>query len=248
MPRIEYDHETTNLEYQDWALRMITEEGYDLPLKVLLRRLAVGRTFVMPLLRDRFRYIRLSPGFAGRERGWLADAVGINLDRGFWESFVNRADVESWLQKDWTFTQQTQVINLADYIAIDFIQHACQNTGRKIGYYYLGQSRYPRYGWIDRQILEALGLPSSINVDEMHRRDCIHQHVEPPAPILSCAIHHAKQYRSSELGYRDAYRHGWIRAKYGTHKTIFLEPKPCYPEDTPLIPWTIPYDRTNIFD
>ena len=59
MSRIEYDHEITNLEYQDWALRMITEEGYDLPLEVLLRRLAVGRTFVMPLLRDRFRYIRL---------------------------------------------------------------------------------------------------------------------------------------------------------------------------------------------
>lgn len=244
MPRIEYDHEATNLEYQDWALMMITEEGYDLPLKVLLQRLAVGRTFMMPLLKNRFRYIRLSPGFAGRERGWLADAVDVNLVRGFFEAFILREDVEDWLQKNWIYTQQTQVINLADYIAIDVIRQACQNTKREIGYYYTGQNRYARYGWIDMQILEELGLPN-LNVDEMHRRECIHQRIEPPAPILSCTTHHAKQYQSAELGYRDAYRHGWIRAKYRMHKTIFLAPNTSNSKDTSIVPWTIPYGAVD---
>ncbi|WP_337469825.1 hypothetical protein [Hallella sp.] len=199
---------------------MITEEGYDLPLKVLLQRLAVGRTFMMPLLKNRFRYIRLSPGFAGRERGWLADAVDVNLVRGFFEAFILREDVEDWLQKNWIYTQQ------------------------EIGYYYTGQNRYARYGWIDMQILEELGLPN-LNVDEMHRRECIHQRIEPPAPILSCTTHHAKQYQSAELGYRDAYRHGWIRAKYRMHKTIFLAPNTSNSKDTSIVPWTIPYGAVD---
>ena len=216
MSLIEYDD--TTVLYGSWAGQMITENGFNLSLSELMQTLRVGRTFVKNHLQNNpsVRYINLLQSWA---RHFLV------LEDSFDRVYFNRLDVMQWIMQNWTYQVRSHFIDLADFCSLEEVNRVCDNLNLQYGYKYRFNSHFSEEqleGWIDSRILQALGITTE-NVEVIGRENLGFLTVEP-INLFTAELHHPKEgFRSTELAYREAVRHGWVHCSYGNHKTIFAE-------------------------
>lgn len=235
MAQIEYDDSKGT--YSDWLMHMYHTQGFTLSFEDIMILLNVSRSFINTELKPYIDYIKVSSKMSVLFAKRIAEENGIEEVSNFPSVYFNRKQLNKYLIDNCSFSIQTKVVDLADYVDYEAIKQAEQKTNRKCGFRFNKRTRQEEksFGWIDKVILDELKLKANNVID--NKRSSLHFiAVEKQNVLRDDLVFQSRDYKHVESCYRDMFRRGAIKINLGKRKTMFIVPN----YDSFKVPFTVP--------